>query len=177
MSQGLRMFLCNLDDLIWFPSTHLKHWAWLYKPVTSLLWGRDTNVPRTSWSASLVGTPSFCFSDPPCLKAITLLHVFTDMNMPIHVHYHTSHIHTPYTYNTIDADSALTVLYTCMHACTHTHAHTQHTISNWMFLFCFCETEFFCSFGACLGTHSVDQAGFELRDPPASASWVLGLKV
>jgi hypothetical protein len=29
----------------------------------------------------------------------------------------------------------------------------------------------------CLGTHSVDQAGLELRDPPASASQVLGLKV
>ena len=27
------------------------------------------------------------------------------------------------------------------------------------------------------GTHSVDQAGLELRNPPASASWVLGLKV
>ena len=32
-----------------------------------------------------------------------------------------------------------------------------------------------CSPG-CLGTHSVDQAGLELRDPPASASQVLGLK-
>jgi hypothetical protein len=29
----------------------------------------------------------------------------------------------------------------------------------------------------CPGTHSVDQAGLALRDPPASASWVLGLKV
>jgi hypothetical protein len=29
----------------------------------------------------------------------------------------------------------------------------------------------------CSGTHSVDQAGLELRDPPASASQVLGLKV
>jgi hypothetical protein len=28
----------------------------------------------------------------------------------------------------------------------------------------------------CPGTHSVDQAGLELRNPPASASWVLGLK-
>jgi hypothetical protein len=28
----------------------------------------------------------------------------------------------------------------------------------------------------CPGTHSVDQAGLELRDPPASASRVLGLK-
>jgi hypothetical protein len=28
----------------------------------------------------------------------------------------------------------------------------------------------------CPGTHSVDQAGLKLRNPPASASWVLGLK-
>jgi hypothetical protein len=32
-----------------------------------------------------------------------------------------------------------------------------------------------CSPG-CPGTHSVDQAGFDLRNPPASASQVLGLK-
>jgi hypothetical protein len=29
----------------------------------------------------------------------------------------------------------------------------------------------------CPGTHFVDQAGLELRNLPASASWVLGLKV
>jgi hypothetical protein len=29
---------------------------------------------------------------------------------------------------------------------------------------------------ACPGTHSVDQAGLELRNPPASASQMLGLK-
>jgi hypothetical protein len=29
----------------------------------------------------------------------------------------------------------------------------------------------------CPGTHSVDQAGLELRNPPASASQVLGFKV
>jgi hypothetical protein len=28
----------------------------------------------------------------------------------------------------------------------------------------------------CPGTHFVDQAGLELRNPPTSASWVLGLK-
>jgi hypothetical protein len=32
-----------------------------------------------------------------------------------------------------------------------------------------------CSLG-CPGTHSVDQAGLQLRNPPASASQVLGLK-
>jgi hypothetical protein len=31
-------------------------------------------------------------------------------------------------------------------------------------------------FSVCPGTHSVDQAGLELRNPPASASQVLGLK-
>jgi hypothetical protein len=30
---------------------------------------------------------------------------------------------------------------------------------------------------SCPGTHSVDQAGLELRNPPVSASQVLGLKV
>jgi hypothetical protein len=41
-------------------------------------------------------------------------------------------------------------------------------------LFCF-ETGFLCSPG-CPGTHFVDQAGLKLRNPPASASQVLGLK-
>jgi hypothetical protein len=31
-------------------------------------------------------------------------------------------------------------------------------------------------YSGCPGTHSVDQAGLELRNPPASASQVLGLK-
>jgi hypothetical protein len=51
------------------------------------------------------------------------------------------------------------------------------------FFFCFLFFVFFffrdrvslCSPG-CPGTHSVDQAGLELRNPPASASRVLGLK-
>jgi hypothetical protein len=43
------------------------------------------------------------------------------------------------------------------------------------FLFVFFETGFFCV--ACPGTHSVDQAGLELRNLPASAFQVLGLKV
>jgi hypothetical protein len=42
-------------------------------------------------------------------------------------------------------------------------------------LFWFFETGFLYSPG-CPGTHFVDQAGLELRDPPASASRVLGLK-
>ena len=41
-------------------------------------------------------------------------------------------------------------------------------------LFCF-ETGFLCSPG-CPGTLFVDQAGLELRNPPASASQVLGVK-
>jgi hypothetical protein len=48
-------------------------------------------------------------------------------------------------------------------------------------LFCFLFFVFrdrvsLCSPG-CPGTHSVDQAGLKLRNPPASASQVLGLKV
>ena len=49
----------------------------------------------------------------------------------------------------------------------------------WCFLFvCLFvfETGFLCSPG-CAGTHFVDQAGLELRNLPASASQVLGLKV
>jgi hypothetical protein len=52
-----------------------------------------------------------------------------------------------------------------------------------LFLFCFLFFFVFfrdrvslCSPGCCPGTHSVDQAGLELRNPPASASQVLGLK-
>jgi hypothetical protein len=46
--------------------------------------------------------------------------------------------------------------------------------------FCFCFWFFqdrvsLCSPG-CPGTHSVDQAGLKLRNLPASASWMLGLK-
>jgi hypothetical protein len=44
-----------------------------------------------------------------------------------------------------------------------------------LFLFKFFKTGFLCSPG-CPGIHSVDQAGLELRDLPASASQVLGLK-
>jgi hypothetical protein len=43
-------------------------------------------------------------------------------------------------------------------------------------LFVFQDRVSLCSSG-CSGTHSVDQAGLELRNPPASASRVLGLKV
>jgi hypothetical protein len=44
-----------------------------------------------------------------------------------------------------------------------------------LFLFIFQDRVFLCSPG-CLGTHSVDQAGLELRNLPASASQMLGLK-
>jgi hypothetical protein len=44
----------------------------------------------------------------------------------------------------------------------------------WLF-FCFWDRVFLCSPG-CPGTHFVDHAGLELRNPPASASRVLGLK-
>ena len=44
------------------------------------------------------------------------------------------------------------------------------------FLFVFQNRVSLCSPG-CPGPHSVDQAGLELRDPPTSASQVLGLKV
>jgi hypothetical protein len=43
------------------------------------------------------------------------------------------------------------------------------------FVFVFRDRVSLCSPG-CPGTHSVDQAGLELRNPPASAFQVLGLK-
>jgi hypothetical protein len=43
------------------------------------------------------------------------------------------------------------------------------------FVFVFRDSVSLCSPG-CPGTHSIDQAGLELRNPPASASRVLGLK-
>jgi hypothetical protein len=44
-----------------------------------------------------------------------------------------------------------------------------------LFFFFFLDRVSLCSPG-CPGTHSVDQAGLELRNLPASASQVLGLK-
>ena len=46
----------------------------------------------------------------------------------------------------------------------------------WFWFLVFWDRVFLYSPG-CPGTHSVDQAGLELRNPPASASQVLGLKV
>ena len=54
-----------------------------------------------------------------------------------------------------------------------------------IFLVLFCFLFFVCLFfqdrvslccSGCPGTHFVDQAGFKLRNPPASASQMLGLK-
>jgi hypothetical protein len=53
----------------------------------------------------------------------------------------------------------------------------------WLVLFTYCFFFVFSVFGfsrqgfSVLKTHFVDQAGLELRNPPASASQVLGLKV
>jgi hypothetical protein len=44
------------------------------------------------------------------------------------------------------------------------------------FFFWFFKTGFLCNSPGCPETHSVDQGGLELRNPPASASQVLGLK-
>jgi hypothetical protein len=49
------------------------------------------------------------------------------------------------------------------------------TSSFFFFFLIFRDRVSLCSPG-CPGTHSVDQAGLELRGPPVSASWVLGLK-
>jgi hypothetical protein len=47
----------------------------------------------------------------------------------------------------------------------------------WFVLFCFVFQDRVSLYSpSCPGTHSVDQAGLKLRNPPASASRVLGLK-
>jgi hypothetical protein len=46
----------------------------------------------------------------------------------------------------------------------------------WCFVLFFPETGFLCIDLGCSGTHSVDQAGLKVRNPPASTSQVLGLK-
>jgi hypothetical protein len=50
------------------------------------------------------------------------------------------------------------------------------SICSEVFFFSFRDSVSLYSLG-CPGAHFVDQAGLELRNPPASASWVLGLKV
>jgi hypothetical protein len=59
-------------------------------------------------------------------------------------------------------------------------AHTEEERFSFFFFFVFCffffrDRVFLYSFG-CPGTHFVEQAGLELRNPPASASQVLELK-
>jgi hypothetical protein len=64
-----------------------------------------------------------------------------------------------------------------MHRYINIQAKYPHAYNN---LFCFV---LFCllflrqGFAGCPGTHSVDQGGLELRNPPVSASQVLGLKL
>jgi hypothetical protein len=74
----------------------------------------------------------------------------------------------------------------CIHAPTHTcrpelslkccsSNAIQLVVLFVLFCFAFQDRVSLCTPG-CPGTHSVDQAGLELRNPPASASQVLGLK-
>jgi hypothetical protein len=70
-----------------------------------------------------------------------------------------------------------------VHVCVHVCECTTHTFYNlllffFFFFFWFFKTGFLCIALAVLEltTHLVDQAGLELRNPPASASRVLGLK-
>jgi hypothetical protein len=59
----------------------------------------------------------------------------------------------------------------------HYSTHTGLSVVFFCFFFLvFRDRVSLCSPG-CPGTHFVEQAGFELRNLPASASWVLGLKV
>jgi hypothetical protein len=65
----------------------------------------------------------------------------------------------------------------------HTHLLLTYYALQFCFCFLFCfgfwffKTGFLCiASPGCPGTHSIHQAGLKLRDPPASASQVLGLK-
>ena len=62
-----------------------------------------------------------------------------------------------------------------LHESTLTHTQALPFFFFFFFFFFFLR-RFLCSPG-CPGAHSVDQAGLDLRDPPASAFQVLGLKV
>jgi hypothetical protein len=67
---------------------------------------------------------------------------------------------------------------TCMYVFKPVHLVLMNifNLENFILFFCFFQDrDSLCSPG-CPGTHSVDQAGLELRNPPASASQVLGLK-
>jgi hypothetical protein len=83
--------------------------------------------------------------------------------------------------------SSLSIFF--MSAAVHSEPHTQlSSITRFSSFLCFFFVFVFVLFcfvlwdrvslcrPGCPGTHSVDQAGLELRNPPASASWVLGLK-
>jgi hypothetical protein len=59
----------------------------------------------------------------------------------------------------------------CLHFFSWDHRHMTGTVC----LFVFRDRISLCSPG-CTGTHSVDQAGLKLKNPPASASQVLGSK-
>jgi hypothetical protein len=82
-------------------------------------------------------------------------------------------------------DPTLGLPHACLPICAPPHMHTNTCIPHihenrekgFLFLFfCFFRDRVsLCSLG-CPGTHFVDQAGLELRDPPASASQVLELK-
>ena len=52
----------------------------------------------------------------------------------------------------------------------------KHYLLNFSIFLNFSRLGFSMSIPGCPGTHSVDRAGLELRNPPASAPQVLGLK-
>jgi hypothetical protein len=62
-----------------------------------------------------------------------------------------------------------------MYKISKSNSNSSSNNNNFFFFLVFQDRVSLCSPG-CPGTHLVDQAGLELRNPPASASQVLGLK-
>jgi hypothetical protein len=99
------------------------------------------------------------------------IHVWIYTHIYIYAHINMNIIHIYICIYTI----ALCIHSIYMHIYMHTHIHVCIFVF-WVFLVVFWDRVFLYSSG-CPRTHFVDQAGLELRNPPASASWVLGLKV
>jgi hypothetical protein len=134
---------------------------------------------------ALAGDPSLSGSGPSVIleaedsmpssslyRYLALMHISTQTHIIKHTHlqhtrpYYSAHTHTHTTYKRPYCSPSVS---------PPPHPDPTHTLRFFVFVF-FQDRVSLCSPGY-PGTHSVDQAGLELRNLPASASRVLGLKV